>query len=92
MESFDHCIIGAGIIGLAIAYKLSQKNTHAKILLIESHPQFGSETSSRNSEVIHAGIYYPENSLKATLCRQGNEQLYDFFQRFNVPHKKSENS
>lgn len=88
VESFDHCIVGAGVIGLAIAYKLSQKNPHAKILLIESHPQFGSETSSRNSEVIHAGIYYPENSLKATLCNQGKEQLYDFCQRFNVPHKK----
>ena len=88
MESFDHCIVGAGVIGLAIAYKLSQKNPHAKILLVESHPQFGSETSSRNSEVIHAGIYYSENSLKATLCNQGNEQLYDFCQRFNVPHKK----
>ncbi|MBL4796399.1 MAG: NAD(P)/FAD-dependent oxidoreductase [Oleispira sp.] len=88
MESFDHCIVGAGVIGLAIAYKLSQKYTNAKILLIESHPQFGCETSSRNSEVIHAGIYYPESSLKATLCHQGKEQVYDFCQRYNVPHKK----
>ncbi|OUS35060.1 hypothetical protein A9R00_12255 [Oleispira antarctica] len=87
MESFDHCIIGAGVIGLAIAYKLSLKNPEAKILLIESHNTFGSETSSRNSEVIHAGIYYPQNSLKAILCRQGKEQLYDFCQRYHVPHK-----
>ncbi len=88
VESFDYCIVGAGVIGLAIAYKLSKHNKNSKILLIESHHQFGSETSSRNSEVIHAGIYYPENSLKATLCREGKQQLYDFCQRFNVPHKK----
>ena len=87
MESFDHCIIGAGVIGLAIAHKLSLKEPQAKILLVESHNTFGSETSSRNSEVIHAGIYYPQNSLKAILCRQGKEQLYDFCQRYNVPHK-----
>ena len=87
MESFDHCIIGAGVIGLAIAYKLSLENPKANILLIESHYTFGSKTSSRNSEVIHAGIYYPQNSLKAILCRQGKEQLYDFCQRYNVPHK-----
>lgn len=87
MESFDHCIIGAGVIGLAIAYKLSLKTPKAKILLIESHNSFGSETSSRNSEVIHAGIYYPQDSLKAILCRQGKEQLYDFCQRYHVPHK-----
>ena len=88
MENFDHCIIGAGVIGLAIAFKLSQKWPDAKILLIESHNQFGSETSSRNSEVIHAGIYYPENSLKAELCRQGNDQLFKFCQDYNVPYSR----
>lgn len=87
MERFDHIIIGAGIIGLAIAYKLSLKAKPNNILLIETHSQFGSETSSRNSEVIHAGIYYAENSLKATLCTQGKEQLYDFCRRYQVPHQ-----
>ena len=87
MERFDHIIIGAGIIGLAIAYKLSLKAKSGKILLIETQSQFGSETSSRNSEVIHAGIYYSENSLKATLCRQGKEQLYNFCKHHRVPHK-----
>lgn len=91
MESFDHVIIGAGVIGLAIAYKLSLKansdKIDGKILLIETQSQFGSETSSRNSEVIHAGIYYSENSLKATLCRQGKEQLYEFCQHHRVPHQ-----
>ncbi len=87
MEHFDYCIIGAGVIGLATAHKLSQQFTEAKILLIESHNQYGSETSSRNSEVIHAGIYYSPNSLKAELCRQGKEQLYDFCKAYSVPHK-----
>lgn len=88
MDRFDYCIIGAGAIGLAIAHKLSQASPHANILLIEYHSQFGSETSSRNSEVIHAGIYYPHNSLKANLCLQGKEQLYDFCKTYSVPHKK----
>ncbi|MEH6447573.1 MAG: NAD(P)/FAD-dependent oxidoreductase [Oleispira sp.] len=88
MENFDHCIIGAGVVGLAIAFKLSQRFPHAKILLIESHHQFGSETSSRNSEVIHAGIYYPENSLKAKLCFKGSKLLYQFCQQYFVPYKR----
>jgi L-2-hydroxyglutarate oxidase LhgO len=88
MENFDHCIIGAGVVGLAIAFKLSQKNPQAKILLIESHKQFGSETSSRNSEVIHAGIYYPGNSLKAELCFHGSKLLYQFCQQYSVPYKR----
>lgn len=87
MEQFDYCIIGAGVVGLAVAYKLSKTNPNASILLIESHAQFGSETSSRNSEVIHAGIYYPANSLKASLCTQGKEQLYDFCKQYSVPHR-----
>jgi L-2-hydroxyglutarate oxidase LhgO len=88
MEKFDHCIIGAGVVGLAIAFKLSQKWPAAKILLIEAHQQFGSETSSRNSEVIHAGIYYPENTLKAKLCLNGREQLYQFCQDYAVPYQR----
>lgn len=87
MESFDHCIIGAGVIGLATAYKLSQQNPSHTILLIEAHSQFGIETSSRNSEVIHAGIYYPQNSLKAELCLSGKKQLYTFCQQHDVQHK-----
>ncbi|MFT5277853.1 MAG: L-2-hydroxyglutarate oxidase LhgO [Granulosicoccus sp.] len=88
MEYFDHCIIGAGVVGLAIAFKLSKRCPYEKILLIESHQQFGSETSSRNSEVIHAGIYYPEKSLKAELCIKGSEQLYQFCQQHSVPYKR----
>lgn len=87
MERFDYCIIGAGVIGLATAYKLGLQFPTASILLVENHNQFGQETSSRNSEVIHAGIYYPPKSLKAELCRQGKEQIYDFCKKYSVPHK-----
>ena len=85
--TFDYCIVGAGVIGLAIAHKLSQSFPQKNILLIEKNNQFGSETSSRNSEVIHAGIYYPPHSLKADLCRQGKEQLFDFCKTHSVPYK-----
>lgn len=87
MERFDYCIIGAGVIGLAIAHKLSQSSPNRNILLIEKNNQFGSETSSRNSEVIHAGIYYPPDSLKADLCRQGKEQLFAFCKTYSIPHQ-----
>lgn len=88
MERFDYCIIGSGVIGLAIAYQLSLDFTNKKILLIEANHQYGSETSSRNSEVIHAGIYYSPGSLKATLCKQGNQRIYDFCQSYSIPHKR----
>lgn len=77
-------IIGAGVIGLAIAEKLSQE--YQNIFLIEKHPTFGQETSSRNSEVIHAGIYYPEGSLKAKLCVEGKDLLYNYCKKFDIPH------
>ena len=67
--NFDIIIVGAGVIGIAIARACAQKKK--SVLLIERNPQFGEGISSRNSEVIHAGIYYPENSLKAKFCRDG---------------------
>ncbi len=72
---FDITIIGAGVVGLAVAEELSR---HFKgILLLEKNESHGQETSSRNSEVIHAGIYYPEGSLKASLCVEGRKLLYE---------------
>jgi len=79
-------IIGAGIIGLAIAERISEN--HKNVFLIEKHPSFGQETSSRNSEVIHAGIYYPANSLKSKLCVEGKRLLYDYCKRYEVPFNK----
>jgi L-2-hydroxyglutarate oxidase LhgO len=81
----DITIIGAGVIGLAIAEELSE---HYKgVFLVEKHPTFGQETSSRNSEVVHAGIYYTRNSLKAKLCVEGNRLLYEYCLKYDVPHR-----
>ncbi|MCU0473146.1 MAG: NAD(P)/FAD-dependent oxidoreductase [Bacteroidales bacterium] len=79
-------VIGAGVIGLAIAEKISQE--HNNIFLIEKNPTFGQETSSRNSEVIHAGIYYPRGSLKSRLCVEGKYLLYDYCNKFDIPSNK----
>ena len=71
MDKFHICITGAGVVGLSIAYQLSLRHNNATIVLIDSEDSFGTITSSRNSEVIHAGIYYKHNSLKARLCVRG---------------------
>jgi L-2-hydroxyglutarate oxidase LhgO len=77
-------VIGAGVVGLAIAEKVSEK--HSNVFLIEKHPSFGQETSSRNSEVIHAGIYYTKDSLKALLCVEGKKLLYDYCKKYDIPY------
>lgn len=77
-------IIGAGVIGLAIAERASGK--FRDVFVIEKHTTFGQETSSRNSEVIHAGIYYPAGSLKAKLCVEGKNLLYDFCIKHDIPY------
>lgn len=79
-------VIGAGVVGLAVAAELAR--THGPLLLLERNPKYGTETSSRNSEVIHAGIYYPPGSLKAQLCVEGRERLYDLCARFDIPHRR----
>jgi L-2-hydroxyglutarate oxidase LhgO len=76
-------IIGAGVVGLAIADIVSGK--YSNVFIIEKHDTFGQETSSRNSEVIHAGIYYTKDSLKARLCIEGKRLLYDFCRKYDVP-------
>lgn len=73
---FDAVIVGAGVIGLAIARLLALSGR--EVMVLEKAARAGSETSSRNSEVIHAGIYYPTNSLKARLCVAGRKLLYDY--------------
>jgi L-2-hydroxyglutarate oxidase LhgO len=83
---FDVTIIGAGVVGLALAARLSR--TVSNLLVIDKEPGYGRSISSRNSEVIHAGIYYPEGSLKARLCVDGRDRLYRFCQRHRVPHRR----
>ncbi len=91
LDHFDAGVIGAGVIGLAVASKLSRHSRfqNASAVILEQHRSFGEETSSRNSEVIHAGIYYPRNSLKARLCVEGKKQLYDWCCRLNIPHRQT---
>lgn len=89
MDHFDLCIIGAGVVGLAIAEQFAAAMPSSfAILLVEQHGNFGQETSSRNSEVIHAGIYYAPGSLKAALCTRGRELLYDYCERHAVAHRR----
>lgn len=79
-------IIGGGVVGLAIAAELA--GTVSPLILLERNNQCGMETSSRNSEVIHAGLYYPEGSLKARLCVEGNRLLYELCEAHGIPHRR----
>ena len=85
-EKVDLLIIGAGVVGLAIAEAVAAKNRH--VVVLEKNDSFGQETSSRNSEVIHAGIYYPKEFLKSRLCLQGNSLLYAWCEKHSVPHRR----
>lgn len=82
----DAVVIGAGVVGLAVAQALARRGRETVIL--ERNAHFGMETSSRNSEVIHAGIYYPQGSLKAELCVRGKQLLYNFCESHGVGFKR----
>jgi len=83
----DIAIIGAGVVGLATACEVAQEAKD--VFVFEKNRTFGLETSSRNSEVIHAGIYYPEGSLKAKLCVEGKGLLYGFCGKHGIAHKRT---
>jgi len=86
-EIADITIIGAGVVGAAVAAGVAQKNR--QVYVIEKNESFGMETSSRNSQVIHAGLYYPENSLKAKTCVAGNTLLYELCRRYAIGHRNT---
>jgi len=86
METVNIVVIGAGVVGLAVAAELSQKNE--EVYVFEKNAKFGEETSSHNSGVIHSGIHYPPNTLKARLCVKGNTMLYDICEKYKIPHKR----
>jgi L-2-hydroxyglutarate oxidase LhgO len=86
MDKVDCIIIGAGVIGLAIAKEMAKQGFET--IILERENSFGTITSSRNSEVIHAGIYYPTNSLKSQLCVKGNNLLYKYCEENHISTKK----
>ncbi|OAA81503.1 L-2-hydroxyglutarate dehydrogenase [Akanthomyces lecanii RCEF 1005] len=85
---FTHAVIGGGVVGIAVARQLAQRSSGSTVL-IERHTALGTETSSRNSEVIHAGIYYGADSLKARMCIRGKHLLYDLCARHGVDHRRT---
>jgi L-2-hydroxyglutarate oxidase LhgO len=87
MEKADIVIIGAGVIGLAVAAEVARPGLN--IYILEKNSAHGSGISSRNSEVIHGGMYYPEGSLKATLCVTGRHLLYEIAAKYAIPHRKT---
>ncbi len=86
MDKVDVIVVGAGVVGLAVARALALAGREA--LLLEAADHFGTGASSRNSEVIHAGISYPAGSLKARLCVAGRDLLYEFCRERAIPHRR----
>jgi L-2-hydroxyglutarate oxidase LhgO len=86
METANIAIIGAGVVGLAVAAELSKGNEG--LYVFEKNSRFGQETSSHNSGVIHSGIHYPSGTLKAKLCVKGNTMLYDICEKHKIAYKK----
>ncbi len=84
MDKVEVVVIGAGVVGLAIGAALADKDLY----ILEKEDKYGQGTSSRNSEVIHAGIYYPSGSLKAELCVKANPMIYDICEEFQIPYKR----
>jgi L-2-hydroxyglutarate oxidase LhgO len=87
MEQTDITIIGAGVIGLAIAAEIARPGLN--VFILEKNHTHGGGISSRNSEVIHGGIYYLKGSLKGSLCVEGNGMLYEIAEKNHIPHKKT---
>lgn len=88
MDKVEITIIGAGVVGLAIGAELTRKGR--QVVVLEKNLRYGQETSSRNSEVIHAGLYYPPGSLKARLCVRGNHLLYELCRKNNINFRNTE--
>jgi L-2-hydroxyglutarate oxidase LhgO len=87
VEHVDAIVVGAGVVGLAVARELALAGR--EVVILEAEDAIGTHTSSRNSEVIHAGIYYPKGSLKARTCVAGKELLYEYCVAHGVPHQRA---
>lgn len=86
MDRIDTAVVGAGVVGLAVARAIAMRGR--SVVVLERERRFGTVTSSRNSEVIHAGLYYPPGSLKERLCVEGRKKLYDFCESHHVPYRR----
>jgi len=86
MESVNIVVIGAGVVGLAVAARLAENND--SVYLFEKNQRYGQETSGHNSAVVHSGIHYPKDSLKAKLCVRGNAMTYSLCEKYHIPFKK----
>ena len=86
MDRVDAAVIGSGVVGLAVARALAAAGR--EVLILEAEDAVGTHASSRNSEVIHAGIYYPQGSLKARTCVEGRERLYSYCAERGIPHRR----
>ena len=85
METVECVVVGAGVVGLAIARRLAASGR--EVIVLEAAEGIGTGTSSRNSEVIHAGIYYPAGSLMAQFCVAGKQALYAYCREHGIPHR-----
>jgi len=86
VEETNIVVIGAGIVGLAVAAKISEKASG--VLILEKNAKYGQETSTHNSSVVHSGIHYPKGSLKAKLCVKANPMVYEMCEKYGLPYKK----
>ena len=86
MMEVEATIIGGGVVGLGIAARLAPKVK--SLVLFERHDAWGQEISSRNSEVLHSGLYYAPDSLKAAFCAKGQRMLYELAREANIPHRR----
>jgi len=88
-ETIDITIIGAGLIGLAVARELSEKFKNTSLVVLEKNDSFGQETSSRAGEIVHSGLYFPSGFFKGDFCRPGNRALYEICARHDIPNRKT---
>src|ERR671919_1972391 len=86
MEQIDTAVIGGGVVGLSAALSVAQRGR--SVCVLEREPRPGMGTSTHNSQVIHAGIYYPAGTLKAKHCVEGARMLYEFCEKHGVPYKR----
>src|SRR3954454_3859547 len=88
MRSYDVVVIGAGIIGLAVSRELLRRFPRLRLAVLDKEPAVGQHQSGHNSGVLHSGIYYAPGSLKASLCVQGQRELYAYCERKSIPHDR----